>query len=113
MTGAEKEGQDKVKGRRKGKAKAKKKAKSDDDKPREVSAQLAKIIGTEKGAQLSRPQAVKKVWAYISKQKLQDPGNMGFFTPDITMRPIFGDVKVRCLGVSDYLTGHLSDPKPS
>ena len=65
LTGAEKEGQDEVKGRRKGKGKAKKKAKSDDDKPREVSAQLAKIIGTEKGAQLSRPQVVKKLWAYI------------------------------------------------
>ena len=110
MAVAEKEAQDK--GRRKGKAK--KKAKSDDDKPREVSEQLAMILGTEKGAQLSRPQAVKKLWAYIAQQKLQDPKNMGFFAPDTKLRAIFGEGKVRCLGVSDYLSDHLlSDPKPS
>ena len=110
MTGAEKEAQDKDKG----KGKRKGKGESDiDDKPHEVSADLAEIIGTKKGAQLSRPQVVKKLWAYITEQKLQDPGNMGVFTPAITMKPIFGEEKVRCLGVSKYLKGHLTDPKPN
>ena len=39
--------------------------------PLDVSPQLAKIIGTAKGEQVSRPQVVKKLWAYLKEKNLQ------------------------------------------
>jgi len=38
--------------------------------PMEPSTALSAIVGNKK---ISRPQAVKAVWAYIKKNKLQDP----------------------------------------
>merc|ERR1712107_344265 len=44
----------------------------------------AKIIGTKKGEQVSRPQVVKKLWAYLKEKDLQDKENRQWFTPDKT-----------------------------
>merc|ERR1712058_209746 len=49
---------------------------------------LAKIIGTKKGEKISRPQVIKRLWAYLKDKNLQDPENKQFFTPDSTMSPI-------------------------
>ena len=58
---------------------------------------LAKIIGTKKGEQVSRLQVVKKLWAYITEKDLQDNEARQWFTPDKTMKPVFG-------------TEHLANP---
>merc|ERR1711862_1029144 len=50
--------------------------------PLNISPELAKIIGTKKGEQVSRPQVIKKLWAYLKEKNLQDPTNKQFFTPD-------------------------------
>ena len=42
--------------------------------PLDVSTALAKIIGTKKGEQVSRPQVVKKLWAYLKEKNLQVSG---------------------------------------
>ena len=55
-----------------------------------VSDTLAKIIGTKKGEQVSRLQVVKKLWAYITEKDLQDNEARQWFTPDKTMKPVFG-----------------------
>merc|ERR1711913_127899 len=65
-------------------------------KPLNVSNELAKIIGTAKGEQVSRPQVVKKLWDYLKKNNLQDPEQKQWFTPDKTMQPIFGKEKIKC-----------------
>ena len=39
-----------------------------------VSKDLAAIIGTKKGEQVSRPQVVKKLWAYLKEKNLQVSG---------------------------------------
>ena len=62
-----------------------------------VSDTLAKIIGTKKGEQVSRLQVVKKLWAYITEKDLQDNEARQWFTPDKTMKPVFG-------------TEHLANP---
>merc|ERR1712000_706170 len=41
--------------------------------PLDVSPELAKIIGTDKGEQVSRPQVVKKLWAYLKDKNLRTP----------------------------------------
>ena len=39
--------------------------------PLDISTELAKIIGTKKGEQVSRPQVIKKLWAYLKEKNLQ------------------------------------------
>merc|ERR1712189_136861 len=75
-----------------------------------VSEQLAKIIGTKKGEKISRPQCVKRLWAYLKEKELQDPENKQWFTPDDTMSPIFGNEKIKCFSMSKYLKEHLTNP---
>merc|ERR1712083_254576 len=64
--------------------------------PLNVSNELAKIIGTAKGEQVSRP---------------QDPEQKQWFTPDKTMQPIFGKEKIKCFSMSKYLKEHLTKPE--
>ena len=80
-------------------------------KPLNVSDELAKIIGTAKGEQVSRPQVVKKLWDYLKKNNLQDPEQKQWFTPDKTMQPIFGKEKIKCFSMSKYLKEHLTNPE--
>merc|ERR1712212_263676 len=72
--------------------------------PLNVSNELAKIIGTAKGEQVSRPQVLKKY-------NLQDPEQKQWFTPDKTMQPIFGKEKIKCFSMSKYLKEHLTKPE--
>merc|ERR1711918_60123 len=53
-----------------------------------------KDLGTKKGEKISRPQCTKRLWAYLKENKLQDPQNKQWFTPDETMAPIFGTEKI-------------------
>ena len=77
-------------------------------KPMKLSPELASLIGAKKEEKLSRPEVVKRLWAYIKEKKLQDPQNKQFFVPDKTMEPIFGKEKIRAFGMAKYLKTHLS-----
>ena len=63
--------------------------------PLEISPALAKIIGTEEGERLTRGQVVKKLYAYIKDEGLQDAEYKMYFKPDKTMEPVFGDDTLR------------------
>jgi len=76
-------------------------------KPMGISPALAAIIGSKHGEKLSRPQVVKKLWAYIKENNLQDPDNKQLFTPDSVMEPVFGKEKLRAFGLAKYLKNHL------
>merc|ERR1712082_156015 len=78
--------------------------------PLNVSPELAKIIGTKKGEQVSRAQVIKKLWAYLKEKNLQDPENKQWFTPDKAMEGIFGSEKIKCFSMSKYLKEHLTNP---
>lgn len=51
------------------------------------SAKLAAVIGS---GSVTRPQAVKKVWAYIKAHKLQDKKNKRMINADAKLKPLFG-----------------------
>jgi len=77
-------------------------------KPMTLSAELAAIVAKEKGEKLSRSEIVKRLWAYLKENNLQDPENKQFFTPDEKMEPVFGSEKIRAFSMSKYLKDHLS-----
>ena len=78
-------------------------------KPLKLSPELAEIVGSKDGEKLSRPEVVKRLWAYIKEHNLQDPDQKQFFTPDVTMAPIFGKERIRMFGMIKYCKGHLKD----
>merc|ERR1712126_643755 len=77
-------------------------------KPMKLSPELATLIGAKKDEKLSRPEVVKRLWAYIKEKKLQDPENKQFFAPDKLMEPIFGKEKIRAFGMAKHLKTHLT-----
>lgn len=48
--------------------------------------------------QMPRPEAVKRIWAYVKEHGLQDPEDRRYILCDDNMRPVFGD-KVHMLYV--------------
>ena len=73
-----------------------------------VSDKLAAIIGTKSGEKISRPQVVKRLWAYLKEHNLHDPENKQFFTPDAKMEPVFGNERIKAFSMSKYLKEHLT-----
>merc|ERR1712168_1165404 len=77
-------------------------------KPLNLSSELADLVGAKKGEKLSRPEVVKRLWAHIKTEKLQDPENKQYFVPDAKMQPIFGKEKIRAFGMAKFLKTHLT-----
>lgn len=48
--------------------------------------------------QMSRPEVVKKIWAYVKLNNLQDPTDRRYIICDDSLKPVFGD-KVHMLYV--------------
>ncbi len=69
-----------------------------------VSADLAKIVGTDS---LSRPEATKKIWEYIKLHNLQDPINKRRIIPDAALSKIIGKEPIDMMKLSSFLTKHL------
>ncbi len=67
-----------------------KKGKSITDIKLSPSAKLAAVIGS---GDVTSPQAVKKGWAYIKKNKLQDKKNKRMINADKKLAPLFGGKK--------------------
>ena len=56
-------------------------------KPMQVSAALAKVVGS---GPMPRTQVVKKLWAYIKKNGLQDKKNKRMIHADAALKEVFG-----------------------
>ncbi|MFI5391448.1 MAG: SWIB/MDM2 domain-containing protein [Bacteriovoracales bacterium] len=54
------------------------------------SADLAKIVGEKP---MPRTEAIKRIWAYIKKNKLQNPKNMRNILADENLKVVFGGKK--------------------
>ena len=78
-------------------------------KPLCLSKELADLVGAKEDEKLSRPEVVKRLWAHIKTNKLQDPENKQYFTPDAKMIPIFGKDKIRAFGMVKFLKTHLTN----
>lgn len=56
-------------------------------KPVTISATLAEVVGSKP---IPRTEVTKKLWAYIKKNKLQDPKNRRMIKADAALKPVFG-----------------------
>ena len=59
-------------------------------KPLQPSEALAEVVGSKA---LPRTEVTKKLWAYIKKNKLQNPKNKRNILADDTLKVIFGGKK--------------------
>ena len=70
------------------------------------SAALGAVIGT-KG--VPRTEAVKKIWDYIKKNKLQDPKNKRMINADDKLKVVFGGkAQVSMFDMAKHLAKNLS-----
>lgn len=69
------------------------------------SADLAAVVGNKP---LARTEAVKKIWAHIKANKLQDAKNRRMINNDAKLKPIFGGkAQVSMFDVAKALAKHL------
>lgn len=71
-------------------------------KPFQPSDKLAAVIGAKP---ISRPQAVKKLWDYFKKHKLNKGREI---SADDALKPLFGKPKITMFEVGKILKKHLS-----
>ena len=70
------------------------------------SSDLAKVVGS-KG--LPRTEVVKKLWAYIKKNGLQDKKNRRNINADAALKPVFGGKSVvNMFEMTKLVSKHLS-----
>lgn len=82
-----------------------KKANSAFMKPLQPSEALGKIVGSKS---LPRTEVVKKLWAYIKKNDLQDKKNRRNINADANLKPIFGKATVSMFEMTKLVSKHLS-----
>jgi chromatin remodeling complex protein RSC6 len=75
-------------------------------KPLTPSTILAEVVGSKP---LPRTEVVKKMWAYIKKNKLQDEKNRRNINADDKLKAIFGGKKmVNMFEMTKLVSKHLS-----
>ena len=88
------------------KAKSKRKPSAAFMKPLTPSASLAAVIGAKP---IPRTEVVKKLWAYIRKNNLQDTKNRRLIHADAKLKPVFGGkASVNMFEMTKHVSKHLS-----
>lgn len=83
-----------------------KKANSAFMKPMNVSETLAVVVGN---GPMPRSEVVKKLWAYIKKNNLQDQKNKRNINADANLQAVFGGKKVvNMFEMTKLVSAHLS-----
>jgi len=72
--------------------------------PLTPSAELAKVVGAKP---LPRTEVVKKLWAYIKTNNLQDAKNKRMINADATLKTIFGKNQVNMFEMTKIVSTHL------
>ena len=68
------------------------------------STELAPITGAKP---ISRPDATKKLWEYIKKNKLQDPKNKRQINADAKLQAVLGKKSVDMFQMTALVAKHL------
>lgn len=73
--------------------------------PQKLSEDLADIVG---GDEMPRHEVVKRMWAYIKENKLQDPKNKQMIKCDEKLSKIIPTKKFRGFGMTKFLKDHMT-----
>ena len=74
-------------------------------KPMKISDTLAAVVGNKP---IPRTEVVKKLWAYIKKNKLQDTKNKRMINADENLKAVFGGKKsVSMFEMTKLVSKHL------
>ena len=74
-------------------------------KPLQPSAALAEVVGSKA---IPRTEVVKKIWAYIKKNGLQDKKNKRMINADAKLKPVFaGKGQVSMFDMAKLLSKNL------
>ncbi len=74
-------------------------------KPVTPSAALAEIVGAKP---IPRTEVTKRLWAYIKKNKLQDPKNKRMIKADASLKVVFGGkATVNMFEMTKLVSKHL------
>jgi upstream activation factor subunit UAF30 len=69
------------------------------------SPALAEVVGSKA---IPRTEVTKKLWAYIKKNKLQDPKNKRMIKADAALKPVFaGKATVNMFEMTKLVSKHL------
>lgn len=69
-----------------------------------LSPDLQAVVGSSR---LTRPQVVKKLWAYIKSHRCQDTRNRRMINPDKKLSKIIGNRPVDMLKLATHLNKHI------
>lgn len=69
-----------------------------------LSPELQAVVGSKS---LTRPQIVKKLWAYIKAHKCQDTKNRRLIVPDKKLSEVIGKKPVDMLKLAGLLSKHI------
>lgn len=69
-----------------------------------LSPELQAVVGSKS---LTRPQVVKKLWAYIKAHKCQDTKNRRMIVPDKKLSEVIGKKPVDMLKLAGALSKHI------
>ncbi len=69
-----------------------------------VTAELQAIVGSGK---LTRPQIIKKLWAYIKAHKLQDAKKRRIINPDKKLAEVLGKKPIDMLKMAGAINKHI------
>jgi chromatin remodeling complex protein RSC6 len=87
------------------KTKTKRKPNASFMKPLTPSADLAVVVGAKP---IPRTEVVKKIWAYIKKNNLQDKKNRRNINADANLKKVFsGKATVSMFEMTKYVSKHL------
>jgi chromatin remodeling complex protein RSC6 len=74
-------------------------------KPMTPSSALAEVVGSKP---IPRTEVTKKLWAYIKKNKLQDPKNKRMINADTALKTVFGGkATVNMFEMTKLVSKHL------
>jgi len=70
------------------------------------SASLSAVVGSKP---IPRTEVTKRLWAYIKKNRLQDPQNARMIRADASLKPVFGGKStVNMFEMTKLVSKHLS-----
>lgn len=74
---------------------------------RVTSMVVISVLLTQRWAQLSRPQVVKKLWEYIKANELQDPNDRKQIMCDEKLQAVFSIERTNAFSMNKFLGKHL------